>query len=322
MQYSHVPGITKPISHLVQGSVALDLGDLDKSFALLDAVYALGCNTFDTAHVYGSGDSERTLGRWINERGLRENVVIITKGAHHNADRNRVTPFDITSDLYDSLARLKVDTIDLYLLHRDDPTAPVGPIVEILNEHKEAGLIGAFGGSNWSHERIQAANAYAEVHGLTPFVVSSPQCSLAEMIQAPWPGCISIGGPSNETARTWYHQAQIALFTWSSLAGGFFSGRFTRDNLDTFESYLDKLCVNSYCYEDNFQRLDRAAALAKKKDLTLPQVALAYVTSQPLNIFALVGCRTGAEFEDNIVALDVQLTVEETAWLELKRDTL
>jgi aryl-alcohol dehydrogenase-like predicted oxidoreductase len=146
MQYGQVPGIDKPISRLVQGTVPVNSDDLDKGFALLDEVYALGCNAFDTAHVYGNGDSERTLGRWIRERGRREQVVIITKGAHPNADRQRVTPFDITSDLHDSLARLQVETIDLYLLHRDDPTAPVGPIVEVLNEHKTAGRIHAFGG--------------------------------------------------------------------------------------------------------------------------------------------------------------------------------
>jgi aryl-alcohol dehydrogenase-like predicted oxidoreductase len=322
MEYGHLAGIEKPISRLVQGTVPLDPDDLDGSFALLDAVYELGCNAFDTAHVYGNGDHERTLGRWIKERDLREQVVILTKGAHHNADRRRVTPFDITSDLHDSLARLQVEAIDLYVLHRDDPTMAVGPIVKVLNEHREAGLINAFGGSNWTHERIRAANVYAETHGLTPFVASSPQFSLAEMIEPPWEGCVSVGGHRGEAARAWYRQAQMALFTWSSLAGGFFSGRFTRDNLDTFEGYLDRLCVNSYCYEDNFQRLDRAIVLAEAKGLTLPQVALAYVLSQPLNIFALIGCRTGAEFADNVVALDVQLTADEVAWLELERDTL
>ena len=240
MQYGRVPGINKPISRLVQGTMPLDLDDVDKSFGLLDAVFSLGCNTFDAAHVYSGGGCERMLGRWIEERGLRERVVILTKGAHHNADRRRVTPFDITSDLHDSLARLKVSTIDLYMLHRDDPSVPVGPIVEVLNEHKAAGLIDAFGGSNWSHERVQAANAYAEARGLTPFVASSPQFSLADMVQAPWEECVSIGGAGGEPARAWYRQAGMALFTWSSLAGGFFSGRFSRGNLDTFEDYFDR----------------------------------------------------------------------------------
>jgi aryl-alcohol dehydrogenase-like predicted oxidoreductase len=320
MQYSHLAGIDKPIARLIQGTVMVNSEDLDRSFQLLDDIFELGCTTFDTAHHYNNGDSERILGRWIHERGLRDQVVIIDKGAHFNDDRQRVTPFDITADLHDSLARFKLDTIDLYLLHRDDPSVPVGPIVEVLNEHLQAGKIRAFGGSNWSPERIQAANAYAEANGLVPFVASSPNFSLAEQATPPWPGCISISGPQGEAARAWYADTQMALFTWSSLAGGFFSGRFTRHNLDSFESYLDKLCVTSYCFENNFKRLDRAKLLAAEKGLSLPQIALAYVLCQPLNIFALVGCQNGAEFKANLEAIELELTAKEIAWLELRSD--
>jgi aryl-alcohol dehydrogenase-like predicted oxidoreductase len=322
MEYAHIPGINKPISRLVQGTVMINSAELEWSFALLDEIFALGCTTFDTAHGYGQGDCERTVGRWVNERGLREQVVIIGKGAHHNQDRQRVTPFDITADIYDSLARFKFDHIDLYLLHRDDPGVPVGPIVEVLNEHLAAGRIHVFGGSNWTPERIQAANEYAAAHGLVPFAASSPNFSLAEQVREPWPNCISISGPQGEAVRAWYGQNEMPLFTWSSLAGGFFSGRFTRDNLDSFETYLDKLCVESYCYEDNFKRLERARQLAEEKGLTLPQVALAYVLSQPLNIFALVGCQSGAEFKANMEASQVRLTPAEIEWLELKSEEL
>jgi aryl-alcohol dehydrogenase-like predicted oxidoreductase len=316
MKYGAIPGIDKRISRLVQGTVMVNSRELDSSFALLDGIYALGCTAFDTAHVYGGGDGERTLGRWVTERGIRDRVVIITKGAHHNADRKRVTPFDITADLHDSLARLKMDYIDLYILHRDDPGVPVGPIVEALNEHCAAGRIHAFGGSNWSHERIAAANEYAAAHGLTPFAASSPQFSLAEMIEPPWDGCVSIGGAPGAAAQAYYARTQIALFTWSSLAGGFFSGRFRRDNLGQFTAGLDGLCVKSYCYEDNFKRLDRAERLAQEKGLTLPEIALAYSRNQPLNLFSLVGCNNPEEFADNIEALDISLTPAEVHWLE------
>jgi aryl-alcohol dehydrogenase-like predicted oxidoreductase len=320
MQYGKLPGINKPISRLVQGTVMVNSSALERSFTLLDEIFELGCTTFDTAHIYGTGDNERTVGRWVNERGLREKVVIIGKGAHHNQDRKRVTPFDITADIYDSLARFKFDYIDLYILHRDDPEVPVGPIVEVLNEHLASGRIHAFGGSNWTHKRIQAANEYAAKHNLTPLIASSPNFSLAEQIKEPWPNCISISGPQGQAARDWYAAGQMALFTWSSLAGGFFSGRFSRDNLDTFDTYFDKLCVDSYCYEDNFKRLDRVRLLAEEKGLTIPQVAMAYVMSQPLNIFALVGCQNGEEFKANLEAATVKLTAEEIAWLELKTE--
>jgi aryl-alcohol dehydrogenase-like predicted oxidoreductase len=147
VQYGEVQGVDKPISRLVQGTVMIGSETTDQSFELLDEVRELGCTAFDTAHQYGAGDSERTFGRWMEVRGLREEVVVIGKGAHHNQDRARVTPFDITADLFDSLARLRTEYIDLYLLHRDDPSVPVGPIIETLNEHLDAGRIRAFGGA-------------------------------------------------------------------------------------------------------------------------------------------------------------------------------
>jgi aryl-alcohol dehydrogenase-like predicted oxidoreductase len=321
MQYGHVPGVEKPISRLVQGTVAMDAKHKDEAFKVLDEVFALGCNTFDTAHVYSAGENERTVGKWVNERRVRERVVIIGKGAHHNVDRKRVTPFDITADLYDSLARFQFDCIDLYLLHRDDPSVPVGPIVEVLNQHKEAGLINAFGGSNWSPKRIQEANDYAAQHGLTPFVASSPQLSLAEQVKVPWEGCLSISGPANKPSRDWYQANQMPVFAWSSLAGGFFSGRFTRDNLATFDKYYDKVCIDAYAYEDNFRRLERAQQVAGELGLTVPQIAMAWVMNQPLNLFALVGAASGDEFQANMEALALKLDPQTLAWLNLETDT-
>ncbi len=314
MHYANLPGLDKPVSRLVQGTVMLRSDEAERYFALLDGIFELGGATFDTAHGYGKGESERTLGQWMKARGNRDRVVIITKGAHPYDSRQRVTPPDITGDLHESLARLQTDSIDLYLLHRDDPTAPVGPIIEVLNEHQAAGKIRLFGGSNWSHKRLQEANEYAAAHGLTPFAFSSPNFSLARQFQEPWPGCISI--TDNAEARGWYQQNQMPLFAWSSLAGGFFSGRFRRDNLDTFDDYFDRVCVDTYCYEDNFQRFDRAAQLAHEKGVSVPQIAMAYVLRQPMNMFALVGCYHRDEFAANMAALELNLTPDEIAWLE------
>ncbi len=321
MQYGKLAGVDKPISRIVHGTILASSKEEQKSFELLDAVLELGITTFDTAHVYGGGDNERTVGKWIRENRLRDQVVIVGKGAHLNQDRKRVTPFDITADIHDSLARFQTDYIDIYLLHRDDPSVPVGPIVEILNEHHKAGKIGPFGGSNWSYERVREANEYAAAHGLIPFAASSPNLSLAEMIHEPWSGCVSVSGPAHEADRAWYGQQNMALFTWSSLAGGFFSGRFRRDNLDTFEAYFDKVVVNSYISEDNFRRLDRAEELAKEKGLTLAQIAVAFVTSQPLNIFALLAPQTPEEVRLNVEASEVKLTPAELAWLDLKSES-
>jgi aryl-alcohol dehydrogenase-like predicted oxidoreductase len=294
--------------------------DLDEaqSFALLDQVYELGCNAIDTAHVYGGGSSERIIGKWMQARGLRDKIVLITKGAAHSVDRRRMTSFDIASDLHDSLARLKTDHVDLYLLHRDDPTVPVEPVIDTLNEQLQAGRMRAFGASNWSHQRIESANAYARANGLEPFVASSPQFSLAHPLGEPWPLCISISGEDGAAAREWYAQTKMPLLVWSPLASGFFSGRFRRDNLHTFvEREWDRVCVRTYASEENFQRLERAGILGAEKGLTAAQVALAYVMNQPMNVFAVIGPRTSENYRASLTASQVRLTAQEMSWLDL-----
>jgi aryl-alcohol dehydrogenase-like predicted oxidoreductase len=321
MEYGSLASVSRPISRVVQGTGDLAMMDEEQSFALLDAAFAAGINTIDTAHDYGNGAVERRLGQWMHERGLRDQIVIISKGAHHNLDRKRVTPYDITADLHDSLARLKTDHIDIYILHRDDPTQPVGPIVETLNEHQRAGKIHVFGGSNWSHGRIRDANAYAAAHGLTPFAVSSSAFSLAEMIHEPWPGCISIAGEAGAAARAWYLEQAMPILAWSSLAGGFLSGRFTSDNQDTFTSEADLRALYAYGSEANFRRLARAQELATDKQCTLAQIAVAYVLNQPLDMYALIAPVNGGEVAQNIAAANLKLTPAEIAWLDLRADT-
>jgi aryl-alcohol dehydrogenase-like predicted oxidoreductase len=315
LQYGTIPGVDKPVSRLVQGTVMISTAEQDYSNSLLDEIFARGCTTFDMAHVYGQGDVERAFGNWLRQRGVRDKIVILDKGAHHNADRKRVTPHDIAADIFDSLARLQVEKIDLYLLHRDDPSVPVGPIVEALNEHQEAGRIGAFGASNWTHTRLAAADVYAAEHALTPFVVSSPHYSLAVQQREPWANCVSIAGPEQAEARAWYATQQMPVFAWSSLGGGIFSGRFRPDNLDSFTYYWDQVAIDTYASAGNFERLARVEALAADKGVSATQLVLAYALHAPFDLYALVGCRTPAEFEDNIAALSLELSADELAWL-------
>jgi aryl-alcohol dehydrogenase-like predicted oxidoreductase len=316
MKYGRIEEIEKPISRVVQGTLACTTEDQVGTNKLLDAAFKYGINTFDKAHTYGTGKNERSVGRWFNERGIRDEIVIIGKGCHHSLDRERVTPFDISADIHDSLARFQTDYIDLYLLHRDNPSVPVGPLMERLHQHKEAGHILAYGGSNWSHDRIVEANAYAAENDLTPFRASSPNFSLAYQAKEPWENCISISGPNGIAARSWYETQQMPLFVWSSLAGGFFSGRFRPDNLDTFDNYFDKLCVEVYCFDENWERLARAEGLATEKGVSTARIALAYVLNQPLEIYAVTGGRTEDEIRDNVETADFLLTAEELTWLE------
>jgi aryl-alcohol dehydrogenase-like predicted oxidoreductase len=149
-------------------------------------------------------------------------------------------------------------------------------------------------------------------------VASSPNFSLGVQQVSPWPDCVSLSGPDHVANRQWYLDNPVSLFTWSSLAGGFFSGRFRRDNLESFSQAYDQLCVRVYCHEENFQRLDRVDELANEKGIDIPQLALAYVLNQPQGIHALVGSRTPDEVAVNIAASEVDLTAKELDWLDLR----
>jgi aryl-alcohol dehydrogenase-like predicted oxidoreductase len=316
MKYGNLPGLTRPVSRLVQGAGKVrSLGDA-AGFALLDTFFEMGCNTFDTARVYGATD--RFLGSWIADRGIRDQVVILGKGAHHSGDRQRVTPQDIQDDLETSLRELQTDSIDLYVLHRDDPTQPVGPIVETLAAQAAAGKIGAYGGSNWTPERLAEANAYAREHGLPPFILTNPNYSLAVQVEEPWENCLCISGPAGASARQTYREWGMPVFCWSSLAGGFLSGRITPQNKDAVASQFNELVPRCYYSDDNFERLSRAQELAERYGASVPQIALAFLLAQGLDLYALVGCASGDEMQANIDAFDINLSPAEVKWLDLE----
>src|SRR5262245_22704335 len=187
---------------------------------LLDRFVEAGGTTVDTARVYGRGSSERAFGEWLKQSGRRDQVVVIGKGAHHNQETmvRRVTPEAIHEDITTSLTEMQLDSMEMYILHKDDPDAAVGPVVEALNEEVRDGRIKAFGGSSWSHQRIAEANAYAEAHGLQPFTVSSPNFALAVPNEPMWLGCVSIAGDAE--ALDWYGRTRMPIFAWSSQARG------------------------------------------------------------------------------------------------------
>lgn len=321
MEYGQPAWSQKRISRILHGTIMLSEREAEAGFELLDTVWAAGVNAFDTAALYGNGTCERVLGRWMEERGVREEAFVLGKSCHHSGDRKRVTPFDIATDLADSLARQRAGYHDLHLLHRDDPEVEVGVIVDALNEQLDAGRIRAFGGSNWSTARIEAANEYADKKGLTGFVASSPNYSLADEKEEPWEGCLSISGPGKADDRAWYGARKMPLFTWSSIARGFFSGALTRENAESMRKKVDGSSVTSYWHEDNWQRLDRVQELAAEKGASVAQIALAWVLQDPdLDVYALVGARTPAEANDNVAVFDLKLSHAERQWLDLLRD--
>ena len=191
MEHLRVDPLPQPLSRLALGTLGFSTATRDRDYELLDAWVEAGGTVIDTAHVYEDGDAERVVGQWLRDRpGVRERLVLVTKGAHPDGDRRRVTPEAIEADLADSLERLG-EPIDLYLLHRDDPTVGVGELIDALDGHRRAGRIRAFGVSNWSLERIEEANAYAQSRGVAGICCNSPHLSLAVQNEPPWPGCTS-----------------------------------------------------------------------------------------------------------------------------------
>jgi aryl-alcohol dehydrogenase-like predicted oxidoreductase len=312
MHYGEITGLTGRISRLVLGTMVFSPSNAELVADLLETFLAAGGTAIDTAHIYGHGDSERALGTWLAEFGRRDDLTLITKGCAPlgGGSPPRVTPEALTRDLLESLERLQVETVDLYLLHRDNPTVGVGPIIERLNEHQAAGHIRAFGASNWTHVRIAEANDYATAHGLRGFVASSPNLGLAIPREPMWPDCVSIAGDSE--ALDWYRTHQLPVLAWSSQASGFFSGRFSPTKFD------DPAMVRVYYRDDNWRRLDRVRELAARRGCTPTQVALAWTLQQPFSTFALIGPRSRAELEDCLGALSVCLNPDEQAWLNLE----
>ena len=155
MTYGKIDGVDKPVSRIAMGT--LNRHDLRHASVMYDDFFELGGTCFDTARTYGDGRSEATLGRWLRNRGLRDQTVVITKGAH----TPNCYPEVVTTQLAQSLDALGTGYVDVYLLHRDNPDVPVGEFVDVLDEHASAGRIRAFGVSNWTIARFEEANEYA-----------------------------------------------------------------------------------------------------------------------------------------------------------------
>ncbi len=331
MKYAKINGLEKDISKLVFGTavgklfaaVAPEAGEkeVNEAYALLDEMYECGINTFDCAAHYG----EEILGKWMQERGIREKCAVITKCAHPNKWRHKVTGFDILADAHDSLKKLQTDCIDIYMLHRDNKETPVGEIVDAMNRLYQEGKIKVFGGSNWTHERIEAANEYAEKHHLEKFLVSSPNFGLAEQVADPWlcdakfgDGCVTISGPENKAAREWYKNNNMPVFAYSSLARGLFSGAFSSKNPEDAKKVMDEPGIIGYYCERNIERLSRCEQMAEKKNLTVAQVAMAWIYNQDFEVFALSSPANNDQAEQNIAAMNTVLTKEEVKWLNLE----
>jgi predicted dehydrogenase/aryl-alcohol dehydrogenase-like predicted oxidoreductase len=304
MKYGSIPKLPKKISRLVMG--VDNQNTMPHAAGIFDYWFERGGNAFDTAHIYSGGLNERMLGCWLKNRGVRKEVVVIAKGGH----TPNCNPKAIAEQFAISLERMQIDEADLYMMHRDNTAIPVGEFVDVLNQLVKAGKLSAFGGSNWSIDRVQAANDYADKSGLQGFSILSNNFSLARMVAPVWGGCISASDPPS---RAWLTKAQFALFPWSSQARGFFTDRAHRD-----QSLNDEEMNRCWYSDDNWKRRERVLELANQKSALPINIALAYVLHQPFPTFPLIGPRTLEELRTSLPGLDIQLTADEVNWLNLE----
>ena len=234
MQYITLQQTNLTVSRLCLGTMHYgDKQNAMEASTQLNAFLDYGGTFIDTAHVYGrwvpnlGSSSETYIGEWIRKSGKRHHIILSTKGCHPALDNrsvSRVLPENIHSDLSESLAHLQTDYIDLYFLHRDNPSCPVELIVEALEAEVQAGRIRYYGCSNWKPERIQEANAYAHSIGAKGFVVNQAMLSLAD---------ISWAGVEDKTLEAvdrstlvFQREAHMDLMAYSSIAKGYFSKIF------------------------------------------------------------------------------------------------
>ena len=311
METAPLSNLAKPVSKLVLGTD--NQIDAPTMAAMADAFVEAGGTCFDTAFIYSDGRSEALLGEWMAARGLRDDLVVLSKGAH----TPDCSPEAVSQQLDISLERLQTSYLDLYCLHRDDPNVPVSEWIDALNREIRAGRIHQFGGSNWTAERVDEANAYAAANGLQGFSLLSNNFSLARMETPVWPGCLA---SSTDAFRDWHTKTNMALLPWSAQARGFFLNwegtglAASRHGADPSDEEMNRVWGSS----ENLERRRRAFELGEKLGVSALQIALAYVLRQPFPCFAIIGPRTPMQLHDSLRAVEIQLTPEQVAWLDLR----
>ncbi|MBV9353923.1 MAG: aldo/keto reductase [Chloroflexi bacterium] len=290
------------------------------SFALLDAYAELGGNFVDTAHDYGNwvpelprSVSERTIGAWLRSRAARQRTVLASKGGCPDASQptmKRLGRTDLERDLDEGLRYLGTDYIDLYWLHRDDPDRPVGDMLETMNDQVRAGKIRYFGASNWKVSRIREAQAYAAAHGLHGFVGDQIWWNAAVLAGPAW-GNPTMGWMDDGGRHSFHTATGMAVIPYQSQAYGLFH-RLANGTLGQMKPRF----VAFYDLAATERRYGVMTRIMRETGLTIGQVVLGYLRSQPFTTIPIVGCQNPDQVRDSMSAADVLLTPAQLASIE------
>lgn len=317
MKTIRIPGTQLDVSTLCLGTA--DFGasvDEATAFALLDRFTAAGGTFLDTARIYadwtpaGKGSSERLLARWLQRRGSTRGLVIATKGGHPelgSMHEPRLDPASLRADLDASRRDLGLDTIDLWYLHRDDRSRPVGDILASLEDLVSLGHLRHYAFSNWRVDRAEAARTTARAAGAAGFVAGQCLWSLAVPDMSATDGTLA---HVDDAFAAWHEAHGVPAIPYSSQANGLFhkllSGR--TDSLQPWSARMYPLPANEH-------RARRVGELCARTGLTVTQVVLGFLRGQSFPVIPIVGPKSIAQVDDCLAASDTILTTEEISFL-------
>jgi len=304
------PSGISPILPLALGTASYGSSIPEKdAFTMLDLFYAKGGRIIDTAHAYaywvpnGAGASEKTIGVWVEKNKLRKEIHIVTKGGNIilGLDRSRITVNDIRSDLNESLSRLRVDELDVFFLHRDDPLRPPEALIEILNTAVEGFSIKVLGCSNWRAERIRKANNYALKHKLRPFGISQIGYSCAAINSEAVSDKTSVYMDSSEY--DFYSESNFPLIAYNAQASGFFS-LYEKHLAGTADTEKIKSLFPLYDNEKNRMCFTDLKKTADTRNISLTAASVEMlVEKSPFPVFPVIGPRNMAQLKDSLDSL-------------------
>lgn len=289
------------------------------AFGQLDAFAADGGSFVDTARTYGQDHaSERLLGKWMAERGNRGQIVVATKGGHETSGgyRRTLRYEQLAKQVDESLDHLRTDYIDLYYLHVDDRTVPVGEIIDLLDDKVKEGKIRCAGCSNWGADRIAEAREYAARTGKTAFAASEIEWSLAVVNHA------NDSEPNNNNIwmdgalYDFHRRTGLPVCAYSSQARGYFA------KLDRFgEDGLDAALRRQYDSPRNRDMLKRLQKLSADTGVPVTVLAVAYMGRRKRDFFAvpIVSCQNREQLIQCMEADSCELTPAMIDFLEAGR---
>jgi aryl-alcohol dehydrogenase-like predicted oxidoreductase len=277
-----------------------------ESIEIIDRAIDAGINFFDTANVYGRGSSEEVVGKALKRNGKRTQIVLATKVRFPMADDDPNTSGNhrrhIIEQCEASLRRLQTDYIDLYQLHRPMSDIPIDETLRALDDLVRAGKVRYIGTSTFAAWQIMESLWVSKEYGLNRFVCEQPPYNLLD----------------RRIERELVPMAQtygLALIPWSPLAGGFLTGKYRRSEDrpegSRFEIDRPNEFVDDHFTDRAFDMVELVNGIAKEKGCTISQFALAWCAQQPGITSPIIGPKTMRQFEDNLGALDVEITDED-----------